>query len=210
MTDIHCIPSELLSYVVELACLADAPSQTRTAAVLGRVSKLWRETVVSTPAIWTDFHVSKGRDPKSFEAPLLRSGGLLVDVHVVDEATKLNAAREQLKVLAEHSSRWRNVEISHPDAFALLANTTPQVLPKLQSLVVKTTFRRVSPELMYFYEPLPEYPAAPDLPLDWKNRMYPSLRYLDLCDIEAKPQDTEDFLDFLEAHSSLERLVLKK
>ncbi|KAG8914288.1 hypothetical protein FRC01_004138, partial [Tulasnella sp. 417] len=108
MSHVQCLPPELLSYVLELACFAEAPAHTQKAAVLGRVSKLWREMVFSTPAIWTSFYVSKCGDPRNFGAPLLRSGGLLVDVHVVDEATNLKAAREQLNALAEHSSRWRN------------------------------------------------------------------------------------------------------
>ncbi|KIO28015.1 hypothetical protein M407DRAFT_22780, partial [Tulasnella calospora MUT 4182] len=156
------------------------------------------------------FYVSKNRDPRSFEAPLLRSGGLLVDVHVVDEATQLKAVQDQLTALAEHSSRWRNVEISHPDAFPLLGKGIPLVLPELQSLVVKATFRRLSPGLVYFYESFPDHPPPPDIGLDWKCRMYHCLRCLDLCDIEIKPQDTEDFLGFLEAHSTLETLVLRK
>ncbi|KIO28017.1 hypothetical protein M407DRAFT_22782 [Tulasnella calospora MUT 4182] len=208
MSYVQCLPPELLSYVLELACLAEAPSQTQTAAVLGRVSKLWREMVCSTPAIWTSFYVSKGGGPRSFEVPLLRSGGLPVDVHVVDEAAKLKAAREQLNALAEHSSRWRKVEISYPDAFALLGKAVPLVLPKLQSLTVKTTIQRLSPVLMYFYS-FPDYPTAPDICLGWNNRMYPSIRCLDLCDIELKPQETEDFLGFLETHSTLERLALR-
>ncbi|KIO28016.1 hypothetical protein M407DRAFT_22781 [Tulasnella calospora MUT 4182] len=210
MSYVQHLPPELLSYVLELACFAQAPAQMQTAALLGKVSKLWREVVFSIPAIWTSFYVSKNRDPRSFEAPLLRSGGLLVDVHVVDEATQLKAAREQLNVLAEHSSRWRNVEIFHPDAFPLLGKAIPLVLLELQSLVVKSTSQRLSPGLMYFYDPFPEYPHAPDSGLHWTNRIYPSLRCLDLCDIEVRPQDTEDFLGFLEAHSTLETLVLRK
>lgn len=209
MSYVQSIPPELLSYVLELACFAESPAQTQTATVLGRVSKLWRAIVFSTPAIWTSFYVSKGGHPKNFEAPLLRSGGLLVDVHAVDGATKLKAAREQLNALTEHSSRWRNVEISHPDAFFLLGNAIPLVLPKLQSLVVKSTSQRRSPALIYVYESFFEYPPPPDNSLGWKNRMYPSLRCLDLCDIEIKPQDTEDFLGFLEAHGRLERLALR-
>ncbi|KAG8911876.1 hypothetical protein FRC01_005431 [Tulasnella sp. 417] len=208
MPHVQCLPPELLSYVLELACFAEAPAHAQKAAVLGRVSKLWREMVFSTPAIWTSFYVSKCGDPRNFGAPLLRSGGLLVDVHVVDEATNLKAAREQLNALAEHSSRWRNVEISHPDAFALLGKAVPPVLPKLQSLAVKVTFQRPPPALMYIYSS-PEYPGAPDICLGWKNRMYPSLRNLDLYDIELKPEEMEDFLGFLEGHTSLERLALR-
>ncbi|KAG9027194.1 hypothetical protein FS837_004345 [Tulasnella sp. UAMH 9824] len=62
---------------------------------------------------------------------------------------------------------------------------------------------------MYFYESLPDYQAASNVALGWKSRIYPSLRCLDLCDIELWPQDTEDFLGFLEAHSTLEKLVLR-
>ncbi|KAG8953786.1 hypothetical protein FRC00_006108 [Tulasnella sp. 408] len=208
MSYVQCLPPELLSYVLELACLADAPSQSRTAAVLGGVSKLWRQSINSTPAIWTSFYVSKGGNPKSLEAPLIRSGGMPFDVHVLDEEIKVKAAREQLNALAEHSSRWRNVEISHPEAFKLLGKAVPLLLPKLQSLAVKATSQRLSPALIYLYS-FPDYPIAPDIPLDWKNRIYPSLRWLDLCDIEITPQETEDFLGFLEAHSTLEKLALR-
>ncbi|KAG8911877.1 hypothetical protein FRC01_005432 [Tulasnella sp. 417] len=208
MSHVQCLPPELLSYILELACFAEAPAHRQKAAVLGRVSKLWREIVFSTPAIWTSFYVSKYEDPRDFGEPLLRSGGLLVDVHVVDEATNLKAAREQLNALAEHSSRWRNVEISHPDAFTLFGKTVPLVLPNLRSLLVKVTFQRMSPSLMYFYC-FPDYPSTPDICLGWMDRMYPSLRNLDLDDIELKPEETEDFLGFLEAHTTLERLALR-
>ncbi|KAG8953785.1 hypothetical protein FRC00_006107, partial [Tulasnella sp. 408] len=206
MSYVQCLPPELLSYVLELACLADAPSQTRTAAVLGGVSKLWRQSINSTPAIWTSFYVSKGGSPESLEAPLIRSGGMPFDVHVLDEETKVKAAQQQLSALAEHSSRWRNVEISHPEAFMLLGKAVPPLLPKLRSLAVKATPQRLSPANLYF---LPDYPATPDIPLNWKNRIYPSLQCIDLCDIELKPQEAEDFLGFLEAHSTLEKLALR-
>ncbi|KAG8910761.1 hypothetical protein FRC00_007603, partial [Tulasnella sp. 408] len=85
----------------------------------------------------------------------------------------------------------------------------PLVLPKLQSLVVKTTPRRRSPSLLYFYESFPDYQTAPNISLDWRSRNYPSLRCLDLCDIELGSQDTEDFLGFLEAQGTLEKLVLR-
>ncbi|KAG8899282.1 hypothetical protein FRC01_010600 [Tulasnella sp. 417] len=210
MSHVQGIPPELLSYILELACLSETPIQTQIAAILGRVSRLWRETVFSTPAIWTSFYVAKGGDPKNIKAALLRSGGLLVDVHVVDEATKLKSALEQLIALAEQSSRWKSLEVSHPNAPQLLAKAIPLVMPELRSLVVKATFQRVSPELMYFYEALPEHPSTSDVSPAWKNRMYSSLRYLDLWDIEVKPHETEDFLDFLEAHGTLERLALRK
>ncbi|KAG9022185.1 hypothetical protein FS837_006546, partial [Tulasnella sp. UAMH 9824] len=208
MSYFQCLPPELLSYILELTCLADAPSQTQTAAVLGRVSKLWRQMIYSTPAIWTSFYVSKDKDPRSLEAPLLRSGGMPFDVHVVDNETRLKAAREQLNALAEHSARWRNVEISHPEAFTLLGKAVPLFLPELQSLAVQTTSYPLSDTPMYLYA-IPDYPATPNFPLGWKNRMYASLLCLDLCDIELRPQETEDFLGFLEAHSTLEKLSLR-
>ncbi|KAG8910448.1 hypothetical protein FRC00_008164, partial [Tulasnella sp. 408] len=208
MSYVQYLPPELLSYVLELACLADALSQTRTAAILGGVSKLWRQIIHSTPVIWTSFHVSKGGSPESLEAPLMRSGGMPFDVHVLDEETKVKAAREQLNALAEHSFRWRNVEISHPEAFTLLGKAVPLLLPKLRSLAVKATSRRLSRAIIDLYF-LPDYPTAPDIPLRWNNRMYPSLRCLDLCDIELKPQEAEDFFGFLEAHSTLEELALR-
>ncbi|KAG8945667.1 hypothetical protein FRC04_000628 [Tulasnella sp. 424] len=208
MSHVQCLPPELLSYVLELACIAEVPAQTQAAHILGRVSKLWRETVFSTPAIWTTFYISKIGDPRSFDVPLLRSGALPVDVRVVDEATKLKAAREQLEALARHSARWKNVEISHPDAFDLLGKAIPLSLPTLQSLAVKITCQRLSPSLMYFYS-FPEYSSAPDIDLEWKSRLYPSLRQLDLFDIEVRPSETEDFLGFLHAHDGLERLALR-
>ncbi|KAG8945668.1 hypothetical protein FRC04_000629 [Tulasnella sp. 424] len=209
MSHAQCLPPELLSYVLKLACIAEAPAQAQAAHILGRVSKLWRETVFSNPAIWTTFYISKTGDPRSFDVPLLRSGVLPVDVRVVDEATKLKAARAQLEALARHSARWKSVEISHPDAFDLLGKAIPLNLPKLQSFVVKSTCQRLSPSLVYLYSGFPEYPFAPDIDLEWKSRLYPSLRQLDLCDIEVRPSEIEDFLGFLQAHDGLEKLALR-
>ncbi|KAG8910762.1 hypothetical protein FRC00_007604, partial [Tulasnella sp. 408] len=208
MSYIQYLPTELLSYILELACIAEAPAQ-QTAAVLGTVSKLWRDMVFNIPSIWTNFHVSQNINPRNFEAALLRCHGLVVGIHVVDEATTLQAAREQLNALAGHSSLWKNVEVSHPDAFALLEKSIPLLLPNLQSLAVKTGSQRLSPIPMSFYEPFPEYPPPPDPSLEWKNRMYPSLRCLDLCNIEFKSRETEHFLGFLEAHGALEKLALR-
>ncbi|KAG9027196.1 hypothetical protein FS837_004347, partial [Tulasnella sp. UAMH 9824] len=209
MSYVQYLPAELLSYIMELACLAEGPAQTQTAVVLGKVSKLWRDMAFGTPSIWTSFQVSQNMDPRALEAALLRSRGLLVDIHAVGEATKLKVAREQLDALGGHSTRWRNVEISHPDAFALLEKSIPLLLPNLQSLIVKTGSQRLSPVLMSFYS-FPEYSTAPDISLEWKSRIYPSLRCLDLCDIELKPRETEHFLEFLEAHSTLEKLALRE
>ncbi|KAG8945666.1 hypothetical protein FRC04_000627 [Tulasnella sp. 424] len=209
MSRVQYLPPELLSYVLELACIAEAPAQVQVAHILGKVSKLWRETVFSTPAIWTTVYISKTGDPRSFDVPLLRSGVLPVDVRVVDEATKLKAAREQLEALARHSARWKSVEISHPDAFDLLGKAIPLNLPMMHLLAVKITCQRLSPSLMYFYSGFPESRFAPDIDLGWKSRLYPSLRQLDLCDIEVRRSETEDFLDFLQAHDGLERLALK-
>ncbi|KAG8904787.1 hypothetical protein FRC01_008601, partial [Tulasnella sp. 417] len=211
MSYIQRLPPELLSYIVELVCLLEAPAQTQAAAtILGRVSKQWREIVFNTPAIWTSFHVSKGVNPTNLEVLLLRSGGLPVDVHVVDGVTKPTEVRDQLDALARHSSRWRNVEISHPAAFTLFENSIPWALPKLQSLAVEATSKRLPPSLVYYYESILEWPLAPDIRLGWKNRMYPFLQSLDLCDIEVKLRETEDFLEFLEAHGSLERLTFRR
>ncbi|KAG8916281.1 hypothetical protein FRC00_000371, partial [Tulasnella sp. 408] len=207
MPSIEYLPPELLSYILELACLEKSPAQTQTAAVLGGVSKLWRAVAFSTPSIWTSFQVSQNLDPRTLEAALLRSRGLLVDIHADDKSMKLKAAQEQLNALAGHSTRWRNVEVSHPDALVLLAKSIPLLLPNLGSLSVKTGSQRLPPVLMSFYSP--EYSTEPDISLEWKDRVYPSLRCLDLCDIELKPRETEHFLGFLEAHSTLETLALR-
>ncbi|KAG9027195.1 hypothetical protein FS837_004346 [Tulasnella sp. UAMH 9824] len=164
--------------------------------------------VFNIPSIWTSFHVSQDVDPRTLKAGLLRSRGLRFDIHVVDEATELKTAREQLNTLTQHPALWKNVEISHPEALALLEKSIPLLLSNLQSLTVKTGSQQLSPVLMSLYEPFPEYPPPPDVSLEWKNRMYPSLRCLDLCDIQLKPRETEQFLGFLEAHSTLEKLAL--
>ncbi|KAG8985809.1 hypothetical protein FRB90_004450 [Tulasnella sp. 427] len=208
MSYMQYLPPELLSYILELACASEPPAQSRAAAVLGRVSKLWREIIFSTPAIWTTFQIPHNHFSKGFDEPLSRSGSMPIDIYIADEETQLRSAREQLKALIGHSSRWRNVEISHPVGFDLLGKSIPLTLPQLRSLKVDITAQKLSPALFYFYS-FPEYSTASDIDLQWCSRKYPSLRYLDLSDVELRPQQTEDFLSFLEAHDGLERLALK-
>ncbi|KAG9016780.1 hypothetical protein FRB90_002157, partial [Tulasnella sp. 427] len=208
MAYVQYLPPELLSYILELACASESPAQSRAAAVLGRVSKLWREIIFSTPAIWTTFQIPQNHFSKGFNEPLSRSGSMPIDIYIADEETQLRSAREQLTALIGHSSRWRNVEISHPVGFDLFGKSIPLTLPQLRSLKVDITAQQLSPALLYFYS-FPEYSTASDIDLQWCNRKYPFLRHLDLSDVELRPQQTEDFLSFLEAHDGLERLGLK-
>ncbi|KAG9048937.1 hypothetical protein FS837_011674 [Tulasnella sp. UAMH 9824] len=208
MITIEFLPPEILSIVLEQACRDSFPNTEQAAQTLGWVSKLWRTIVFSTPSIWTAFYVGDRRQTKHIHNAMGRSGDLPLDVHIVNESSKIGAIREQLSDLANTADRWRTLQISHPDAVLILEQLSPLELPGIQTLNVKATARPYTIPLQDYYPFVPDYPSPPTFSLSWSSLQLPRLQDLEFNDIILEPKAVFEFLDFLQACPDLRRLAL--
>ncbi|KAG8891243.1 hypothetical protein FRC01_014815, partial [Tulasnella sp. 417] len=137
-----------------------------------------------------------------------RSGGLPLDVHIVDESSTIGPIREQLSDLANKADRWQTLRISHPDAVLILEQLSPPELPGVRTLFVKATTRQYNLPLQDYYPFVPDYPSPPTFSLSWASLQLHRLQDLELSDVIIKPKEVVEFLDFLQSCSDLQRLVL--
>lgn len=209
MTTIHFLPPELLSMILDMTCRAESSRKaTEAPQILGMVSKLWRTVILGTPSIWTTYYIDKTMTSKGAEQALERSGSLPLTLQAVDDSSDVVVIKEHLSKLGSRSTRWRTVEVAHPDAAVILETGIPSALPAIHTMVVKATPRPIDLSRLDHHPFLPPLPPHPPVSLEWNVRRYSTLRQLELCKVEVKSSEVADFLDFLEACSDLHRLSL--
>ena len=108
---INSLPSEILSYVLELALPPDE-EYDYTAVSLASVSRTWRDIILDSPKFWNRIEFVPGAIMSLVEARVARSGHLHpLDISIVHWGA-VAPLYDFMDVIVPHVSRWRSLEIS--------------------------------------------------------------------------------------------------
>ncbi|KDQ13978.1 hypothetical protein BOTBODRAFT_145873 [Botryobasidium botryosum FD-172 SS1] len=131
---VYRLPNEILSYIFELANVPH-PTQDLSRWSVSQVSRLWQQTALHTPRIWSTICISNHR---AVEACVIRSGSAPLDIDLyIDHAYSAHLTDFQgyMDILVPHMNRWRSLEFNGvPTKVYLPYLLSPA--PQLEKLII--------------------------------------------------------------------------
>ncbi|KDQ14157.1 hypothetical protein BOTBODRAFT_352278 [Botryobasidium botryosum FD-172 SS1] len=203
MTPVYRLPAEILCLIFEDAVMNiyNHP-HTPPPFTIASVSRRWRETALSAPALWTLLD-RKLKSPAHIDLSLVRSG--MAPLHVASYGMGDHLMDYMLHAILPHTSRIQSLKLS-PARFAILFHSPAPLLKQLRCIAFddpvwdKSIFAECTPRLedidfLGVYVPLtsPIYADLVNLALD-------RIRF---------ESPISDLLWVLEACPTLERLALR-
>jgi len=144
------IPNEILAHIFELAYFsAEQPDNTLRSVIL-QTSSHFRRVALTTPSLWSKYHLTQGNIDKSL--PVLDHDLGLSKEHTLDIHLSCfwpaDVTAQVMAILLPRSPRWRHLSITTPntDIFTYLENIPA---PALESLHLShfSSERRLSLEV---------------------------------------------------------------
>ncbi|CAA7270704.1 unnamed protein product [Cyclocybe aegerita] len=155
----HKLPPEIVSRVFTVcmhatwenrrphdALLNPVPRATIPPLLFGAVCQRWREIAWSTPQLWTKLNIYLdpsicGWQTKVAQEWLARSGSLHLSIHLrprheQDLSYHTNLFAPLMRLLSEHSPRWKHLNIALPHSFMTHFRGDLQGIPVLQTMVI--------------------------------------------------------------------------
>ncbi|KAL0564001.1 hypothetical protein V5O48_018054 [Marasmius crinis-equi] len=152
---IHGLPPEVLTKIFAIHCV-NVPISTRVIPdiiSISQVCRLWREIVLSTPSLWSDFEVTGSYYPRSssgeIQEDMVEMFALIRKVRLFMERSKnvpltltlslgVGGAKMQelLSILVESAERWKSLDIRSVDFHHPVLEPLSCRLSSLQSLTL--------------------------------------------------------------------------
>ncbi|KAJ3507655.1 hypothetical protein NLJ89_g6183 [Agrocybe chaxingu] len=155
----HKLPPEIVSRVFTFCMLATwenrrphdplfnpVPRATIPPLLFGAVCQRWREIAWSTPQLWTKLNIYLdpsicGWQTKVAQEWLARSGSLHLSIHLrprhqLDLSYHTNLFAPLMRLLSEHSPRWKHLDVDLPHSFMAHLRGDLHGIPVLHTMFI--------------------------------------------------------------------------
>ncbi|KAG9047096.1 hypothetical protein FS837_003081 [Tulasnella sp. UAMH 9824] len=207
------LPLELISYIIELSLPGTPLSKARMEALYSTrmVSRMWRDTVDSTPSLWNV--VSSDLPLQVNSTAIQKSGCSPLDVYVIEEGSHSrqgSGLAELLELATREIGRWSTVTLWFTlfDVHSLHL-TSPA--PLLRDLTVVSESRERAPTPVTLFggiAPKLEALEVDGLPVDWTSSFIHGLRKLSISNLNREQMSTQQVLDVFVSAPLLEHFYL--
>ncbi|KAL0569043.1 hypothetical protein V5O48_012928 [Marasmius crinis-equi] len=150
LSPIHGLPTEILTAIFAIHCVSVSTSTRGIPDIISisQVCRLWREIILSTPLLWSDFEVTSPR-PTSWEidediqgmSALIRKVRLFLERSrnvplTLTLSLRAWGMQELLSTLVESAERWKSLDIGSVDFHHPVLQPLSRRLSSLQSLAL--------------------------------------------------------------------------